>query len=52
MKVYRGVVAGIRQAGSEWIVHSTQASQVGELVGMSIGPDDIHIMRAQKEGAL
>lgn len=35
----------VRQAGYEWIIHSTQASQVGELIGMNIGPDEIHIMR-------
>lgn len=34
----------VRQAGMEWIIHSTQASQVGELIGMCIGPDEIHIM--------
>ena len=38
----------VRQAGFEWIIHSTQAAQVGELIGMSIGPDEIHIMK--KEG--
>lgn len=30
----------VRQAGYEWIIHSTQASQVGELIGMNIGPDE------------
>ena len=35
----------VRQAGYEWIIHSTQASQVGELIGMNIGPDEIHIMQ-------
>lgn len=35
----------VRQAGCEWMIHSTQASQVGELIGMNIGPDEIHIMR-------
>lgn len=34
----------VRQAGMEWIIHSTQASQAGELIGMCIGPDEIHIM--------
>ena len=34
----------VEQAGYEWIIHSTQASQVGELIGMNIGPDEIHIM--------
>ena len=31
--------------GYEWILHSTQASQPGELIGMNIGPDEIHIMK-------
>ncbi|MBU3806394.1 MAG: ABC transporter ATP-binding protein [Candidatus Fournierella pullistercoris] len=35
----------VEQAGYEWIIHSTQASQKGELIGMRIGPDEIHIMR-------
>ena len=30
--------------GKEWLIHSTQASQPGELIGMNIGPDEIHIM--------
>ena len=34
----------VEQAGYEWIIHSTQASLPGELVGMNIGPDEIHIM--------
>ena len=38
----------VRQAGFEWMIHSTQAAQVGELIGMNIGPDEIHIMK--KEG--
>jgi spermidine/putrescine transport system ATP-binding protein len=31
--------------GYDWIVHSTQASEPGALVGLNIGPDEIHIMR-------
>lgn len=34
----------VEQAGYEWIIHSTQASLPGELIGMNIGPDEIHIM--------
>lgn len=30
--------------GKEWLIHSTQASQPGEIIGMNIGPDEIHIM--------
>lgn len=35
----------VEQAGYEWIIHSTQASEPGELIGMCIGPDEIHIMQ-------
>lgn len=31
--------------GKEWLIHSTQASMPGELIGMNVGPDEIHIMR-------
>lgn len=34
----------VRAANTEWIIHSTQAAQAGEMVGMTIGPDEIHIM--------
>ena len=39
----------VEQGGFEWIIHSTQASQPGEVIGMCIGPDEIHIM-ARTEG--
>ena len=34
----------VEQAGTEWKIHSTQAQQPGEIIGMNIGPDEIHIM--------
>lgn len=45
--IFKGVHFEMRveQAGYEWIIHSTQASQPGELIGMKIGPEEIHIMR-------
>ena len=30
--------------GREWLIHSTRACQPGEMIGMNIGPDEIHIM--------
>ena len=39
----------VKSAGYEWIIHSTQASRVGELIGMNIGPDEIHIMHRSQE---
>lgn len=34
----------VEQGDFEWIIHSTRASQPGEMIGMCIGPDEIHIM--------
>lgn len=39
----------VRNGGTEWMIHSTQASQIGEQIGMRIGPDEIHIMRRAQE---
>ena len=39
----------VEQGGHEWIIHSTQASQPGEVIGMCIGPDEIHIMARTEE---
>ena len=32
-----------------WIVHSTQAAEVGSAVGIKFGPSDIHIMRKMEK---
>ena len=44
--VFKGVhyQMSIRCEGLEWIVHSTKSAAVGEEVGLSFGPNDIHIM--------
>ena len=34
--------------GKEWLIHSTQASQPGEWIGMNIGRDEIHIMAKEE----
>ncbi len=39
----------VKSAGALWLIHSTQAAVIGEMVGMRIGPDEIHIMRKQEE---
>lgn len=31
--------------GNKWLVHSTQKSEVGEVIGLSFTPEDLHIMR-------
>ncbi len=33
---------------NRWLVHSTKAAEVGRNVGLSFGPDDIHIMRKRE----
>ena len=35
--------------GRQWLIHSTRACAPGEVIGMRIGPDEIHIM-ARSEG--
>ena len=35
--------------GTQWLIHSTRACAPGEVIGMCIGPDEIHIM-ARSEG--
>ena len=44
--VFKGVhyQMSVRCEGLEWIVHSTKSAAVGEEVGLSFGPNDIHIM--------
>ena len=39
----------VEQAGYEWMIHSTQACTPGEVIGMCIGPDEIHIMARMEE---
>lgn len=49
--VFKGVhfEMTVEQAGFEWIIHSTQAQNPGEIIGMNIGPDEIHIMKRMEE---
>jgi len=35
--------------GIKWMVHSTQYRAVGEIVGLTLDPDDIHIMHKMEE---
>lgn len=35
----------VSSCGYEWMIHSTQCEEVGTLIGMSITPEDIHIMK-------
>ncbi|MBN2897812.1 MAG: ABC transporter ATP-binding protein [Clostridia bacterium] len=38
----------VRNGDLEWMVHSTDLSSVGEMVGMRLDPEDIHIMKKVK----
>lgn len=42
----------VEQGEYDWVIQSTMASQPGELVGMTIGPDEIHIMPRTEEEVL
>lgn len=35
----------IKNGDLEWLVHSTDMSHIGEMVGMRLDPEDIHIMK-------
>lgn len=35
----------VKNGDLEWLVHSTDISHVGEMVGMRLDPEDIHIMK-------
>ena len=39
----------VEQAGTNWKIHSTQAQQPGQIIGMCIGPDEIHIMNKMED---
>ncbi|MDL2253717.1 ABC transporter ATP-binding protein [Ruminococcaceae bacterium OttesenSCG-928-I18] len=41
----------VEQAGGEWLVQSTDASQPGDLIGMRLDPDEIHIMHRCEEAS-
>ncbi|WP_277630431.1 ABC transporter ATP-binding protein [Atopococcus tabaci] len=47
-QLFRGVhyeIIGYDEEGNEWMVHSTRRAIVGEQVGLSFEPQDIHVMR-------
>ncbi len=41
----------VKNGDLEWLVHSTDLSQIGEIVGMKLDPEDIHIMRKVDDNA-
>ena len=39
----------VDSCGIKWMIHSTHAEEVGSMVGMSVEPNDIHIMHKMEE---
>jgi len=52
--VFKGVhyEMNVKANGLDWMIHSTKCRAVGEEVGVSFDPDDIHIMHRMFDGAL
>ncbi|HGA1256804.1 TPA: ABC transporter ATP-binding protein [Streptococcus suis] len=47
-QLFRGVhyeIIAYDDLGNEWMIHSTRKAIVGEVIGLSFEPEDIHIMR-------
>ena len=42
----------VESAGYNWMIHSTAASAVGDFIGLSLSPFDIHIMERMEEEPL
>ncbi len=49
--VFKGVhyEITVEQGGFDWIIHTTRNRNVGELIGMNIGPEEIHIMKRMRD---
>ncbi|QIB68784.1 ABC transporter ATP-binding protein [Aminipila butyrica] len=49
--VFKGVHFEITVSGHgfQWMIHSTDSQQVGEMIGMTLTPNDIHVMRKMEE---
>ena len=47
-QLFRGVhyeICCYDKDGNEWLVHSTQKANVGDIIGLHFDPEDIHVMR-------
>lgn len=51
--IFKGVHYEITVSGHgfEWLIHSTDPQKVGDMVGMTLTPNDIHVMKKMKEDA-
>ena len=50
--VFKGVhyeMLALTPEGIEWMIHSTTCVPVGDTIGMSVRPDNIHLMKKVKE---
>lgn len=36
--------------GFKWLIHSTDSQEVGAMIGMTLTPNDIHVMKRMEEG--
>lgn len=48
--VFKGVhyEIEVKENDRKWILHNTKAAEIGSELGMDIYPEDIHIMRKEK----
>ena len=35
--------------GLKWMIHSTDSREIGAMIGLTLDPDDIHVMRKMEE---
>ncbi|QAT42264.1 spermidine/putrescine ABC transporter ATP-binding protein [Aminipila luticellarii] len=49
--IFKGVHYEITVSGHgfNWLIHSTDSQTVGEMIGMTLTPNDIHVMRKMEE---
>ncbi|MBQ4340236.1 MAG: ABC transporter ATP-binding protein [Firmicutes bacterium] len=38
--------------GLKWMIHSTDSREVGSMIGLTLDPDDIHVMRKMEESVI
>lgn len=49
--IFKGVHYEITVSGHgfKWLIHSTDSQEIGEMIGMTLTPNDIHVMRKMEE---
>ncbi|MBR6701016.1 MAG: ABC transporter ATP-binding protein [Firmicutes bacterium] len=38
--------------GLKWMIHSTESREIGAMIGLTLDPDDIHVMRKMEESVI